>query len=95
VQYTPSPTGLRGQIIANAALRLVTPTSEKRTVTPRRRPNAEYRTREHLTEREVERLIEAAKSNRSGHRDATMLLVGFRHGLRASELCPQRGATGF
>jgi integrase len=72
--------------MANAALRLVAPTSEKRTVT-RRRPNAEYRTREHLTEREVERLIEAAKSNRSGHRDATMLLVGFRHGLRASELC--------
>ena len=29
--------------------------------TPRRRPNAELRTREHLTEREVEKLIEAAK----------------------------------
>jgi integrase len=36
--------------------------------TPRRRTNAEYRTREHLSEAEVERLIEATSS----HRDATM-----------------------
>jgi hypothetical protein len=35
--------------------------------------------------REVERLIEAAKHNRSGHRDATAMLVAYRHGLRASE----------
>jgi integrase len=41
----------------------------------------------YLTEREVERLIEAAKSNRHGHRDATMILVAYRHGLRASEVC--------
>src|SRR6516165_10464256 len=34
----------------------------------------------------VERLIEAAKSNRHGHRDSTMILVAFTHGLRASEL---------
>ena len=54
--------------------------------TPLRRPNAELRTREHLTETEVERLIEAAKANRHGHRDATMILIAFRHGLRASEL---------
>ena len=44
------------------------------------------RSREYLTEREVERLIEAAKQNRSGHRDATALLVAYRHGLRASEV---------
>jgi hypothetical protein len=31
---------------------------------PRRQPNAELRTREHLTQAEVERLIEAAKANR-------------------------------
>jgi type 1 fimbriae regulatory protein FimB/type 1 fimbriae regulatory protein FimE len=58
--------------------------------TPLRRPNRELRTREHLTEREVERLIEAAKSNRHGHRDATMILLAYRHGLRASELCDLR-----
>jgi len=33
---------------------------------PRRKPNPEYRSREHLTEREVERLIEATKPNRWG-----------------------------
>ena len=49
---------------------------------PRRRPNAELRTREYLTEAEVEKLIEAAKGNRYGHRDATMVLVAYRHGLR-------------
>jgi type 1 fimbriae regulatory protein FimB/type 1 fimbriae regulatory protein FimE len=54
---------------------------------PRRRPNSELRPREHLTEREVEQLIAAVKGNRWGQRDATMLLVCFRHGLRAAELC--------
>ena len=29
----------------------------------------------------------ARKSSRYGHRDATMILIGYRHGLRASELC--------
>jgi hypothetical protein len=52
--------------VAKSKQRLVSPTNEKRTVAPRRRPNAELRTREHLTEREVERLIEAAKANRHG-----------------------------
>jgi site-specific recombinase XerD len=55
--------------------------------TPLREPNAKLRTREHLTEPEVQKLIEAAKDNRHGHRDATMILIAFRHGLRASELC--------
>ena len=50
-------------------------------------PNADYRTREYLTEKEVERLMKAAGGNRHGHRDATMILLAFRHGLRASELC--------
>jgi type 1 fimbriae regulatory protein FimB/type 1 fimbriae regulatory protein FimE len=71
----------------NAHLQLVTPTTAKRTVTPRRLPNHELRPREHLTEREVEKLIEAVKKNRNGQRDAAMILICFRHGLRASELC--------
>jgi len=29
----------------------------------------------------------ARNSSRYGHRDATMILIGYRHGLRASELC--------
>ena len=72
--------------MTKARLKLVSPATEKRTVAPVRRPNAELRPREHLTEREVQKLIEAAKDNRWGQRDATMLLVAFRHGLRASEV---------
>jgi integrase len=68
-------------------LKLVSPAQANRTVTPLRRPNSELRPREHLTEREVEKLIEAARRNRWGQRDATMILFAFRHGLRASELC--------
>ena len=55
---------------ATAHLTLVAPDNEKFTVQlaparlPRRKPNAEYRSREHLTEREVGGLIEAMKGNR-------------------------------
>ena len=35
------------------------------------------RSREYLTDREVERLIEAAKQNRSGHRDAAAIRACF------------------
>jgi hypothetical protein len=44
----------------------------------RRRPNVELRTREHLTPGEVEDLMEAARANRHGHRDATMILLAFQ-----------------
>ena len=44
--------------------------------------------RRYLTEREIERLMDCArKYGRYGHRDATMILVAYRHGLRASEVC--------
>jgi integrase len=59
----------------------------KRAVRPLRRRNIALRSREHLTEIEVKKLIEAAKGNRHGHRDATMVLIAYRHGLRASEVC--------
>jgi integrase len=78
------------KFMAKTRLRLVTPATVKRTVTPKRRPNSDLRTREHLTEAEVERLMEAAKGNRYGHRDATMVLAAYRHGLRASELTDLR-----
>jgi site-specific recombinase XerD len=43
--------------------------------------------RQYLTEREVEQLCDAArKRGRYGHRDATMILMAYRHGLRVSEL---------
>ena len=75
-------------------LALVTPRAFYGTVDtkgpPRRRPNAEVRTREYLTQAEVERLIAAAGDNRNGHRDATMVLVAYRHGLRAAEVVALR-----
>jgi site-specific recombinase XerD len=73
--------------LTNSALRLVAPTKILRTVAPTRRPNAVLCTREHHTPGEIETLIKAAKTNRYGHRDATMILVAYRHGLRASEVC--------
>ena len=41
--------------------------------------------RDHLTVAEAERLMAAARrDNRHGHRDATAILMGWRHGLRAA-----------
>jgi type 1 fimbriae regulatory protein FimB/type 1 fimbriae regulatory protein FimE len=76
--------------MGKSRLKLVTPTAKKRTVTPRRRRNGDLRTREYLTEAEVERLMKAATDNRHGHRDGTMILVAYRHGLRVSELVDLR-----
>ncbi len=76
--------------MGKAPLRLVAPGIEKRTVMPRRAKNADLRSREYLTEHEIERLMAAARQNRYGHRDATMILIGFRHGLRASEVVDLR-----
>jgi integrase len=76
--------------MAKSHLRLVAPGTVNRTVTPKRRPNADLRTREYLTEAEVERLLRATKGNRWGHRDGTMILIAYRHGLRASELTDLR-----
>jgi len=72
--------------MAKGHLKLVAPTTVNRTVTPKRPPNSELRTREYLTAAEVDQLMSAARKNRWGHRDATMILVAYRHGLRASEL---------
>jgi type 1 fimbriae regulatory protein FimB/type 1 fimbriae regulatory protein FimE len=69
-----------------------TPMAENRTL-PRRLPNAAYRQREYLTETEVERLIEAArKRGRNSTRDSAAILLAYRHGLRAAELCQLRWA---
>ena len=76
--------------MAKSHLKLVTPATINRTVTPKRAPNADLRTREYLTEAEVKWVMKVAARNRWGHRDATMILVGYRHGLRVSELVDLR-----
>ena len=70
----------------SAPLRLVRPRHKNRSVLVRP-PNDELRSREYLTVAEVERLMKAAQHGRYGHRDATLILVAFRHGLRAAEIC--------
>src|SRR5687767_7873224 len=77
-----------GQIVA-------LPITENRKVlkrkTPKRGTNGDRRSREYLTPEEVERLMAAAtRQGRYGHRDATMILIAYRHGLRVSELVSLR-----
>jgi site-specific recombinase XerD len=66
-----------------------TPNTENRKVeTPRR---AKYNGPLHLTPEQVDQLMTAAKdSGRYGHRDATLVLLTYRHGLRNSEACELR-----
>jgi len=72
------PTNRQAAARKTAALRLVasaSPTTEKPT------------NRKYLTAAEIERLLKAVKQGRWGQRDATAVLLAFRHGLRVSELC--------
>jgi len=75
-----------------ALVRQVGPTPENGKVAPPRRlTNRERRAREHLTQPEVDKLIKAAaRIGRYGHRDATLILLAYRHGLRVSELVALR-----
>ena len=41
--------------------------------------------RQYFTESELNKLISAARKGRYGHRDATLILIMARHGLRVSE----------
>lgn len=43
--------------------------------------------RRYLTESEIAKLLEACKLTSYPHRNKSMVLLAFRHGLRASELC--------
>lgn len=58
---------------------------------PIRKRNIEIRTREYLTTHEIEALRKAARNmGRHGHRDDTLILMLFRHGLRVGELVTLR-----
>jgi type 1 fimbriae regulatory protein FimB len=58
---------------------------------PPKLSNTIRRSREHLTPAEIDRLIAAARQlGRHGQRDATMILLAYRHGLRVSELVSLR-----
>ena len=54
------------------------PTTVNGKVPPPRRKNTDLRSREYLTEAEVGKLMDAAKGvGRHGHRDATLILIGY------------------
>ena len=58
------------------------PTTVNRTLSLRRKTNAEYRPREYLTEGEVTKLLETArKRGRNGARDVAAIRLAYRHGL--------------
>jgi type 1 fimbriae regulatory protein FimE len=74
-------------------LRMMSSTSRRRQASfsgkspPRKPKNVDVRPREYLSEEEVHRLIQAAKGvGRYGYRDATLILLTYRHGLRVSEV---------
>ena len=78
-------------VLATVAPRANTRFRESLNQPPRKPTNAERRSREYLTPGEVERLIKSAEQvGRHGHRDGTILLVTYRHGLRVSEVCSLR-----
>jgi type 1 fimbriae regulatory protein FimE len=88
----PTPIPNTNQLASSITRRQLSPTIVNRTL-PKRLPNSAYRVREYLTEKEVNRLIEAArKRGRNSQRDVAAILLAYRHGLRASELCSLRWA---
>jgi type 1 fimbriae regulatory protein FimB/type 1 fimbriae regulatory protein FimE len=76
-----------GQVVDLPKRRRKAPATENGKVAPpRRRPNRELRSREHLIPTEVEQLITAVgASGRHQGRDRTLLTLMYRHGLRVSE----------
>ena len=67
------------------------PNIENGRVPPPRKKNADVRPREYLLPDEINRILAAAKTlGRHGHRDHTLILLAYRHGLRVSELIALR-----
>ena len=82
---------MTAEVVTLARANAKAPTLVNRNVPPKRVPNAAVRSREYLTSNEIEALMAAAKrSGRHGQRDATVILIAYRHGLRVSELVALR-----
>ena len=90
VHYPVSWFSIEGISPITATISRLAPRNVNRSVRqpmPTRPANADLRTREYLTPAEVEKLIREARKGRYGHRDATLILIAYRHGLRAVEVC--------
>ena len=89
------PGELRQRTIPRTTISNVVPLKSRNTVNkklpPRRKRNADVRTREFLTPDEVDQIMAAAGgTGRHQHRDRTLILLAYRHGLRVSELVSLR-----
>jgi integrase len=72
-------------LLVKSSKRRRVPSTVNGTVPPRVTAYGTRRPREYLTVKEVGRLMEAARDRgRYGHRDATMILIAYRHGLRGA-----------
>lgn len=65
-------------------------TAYARSAPPRKRTNRKARPRDYLSQREIESLISACKTDRHALRDQALILIGFRHCLRSREICNLR-----
>jgi type 1 fimbriae regulatory protein FimB/type 1 fimbriae regulatory protein FimE len=73
----------RGQVPA--------PVAVAKRMPPRRLPNLQRRSREHLTAAEVDRMVTVAgETGRHRIRDPALILLAYHHGLRVSELVDLR-----
>jgi integrase len=73
-------------MLMGTVVQLRPPQSELSTVRGGRKPNSAFRSREYLTEAEIEALRKAARGNRNPVRDELLVVLAFRHALRVSEL---------
>lgn len=88
-QYKPRDMGVKPMSTEQGQPQLMA--KSKRSSPRKGIDNIHVRPREHLTEEEVDKLRKAAKSiGRNTHRDDTLILVAFRHGLRVSEIVSLR-----
>jgi site-specific recombinase XerD len=87
----PRPDHRGRRAVASRSSASVNSPTTRRVPPPRKRPNAHWRSREYLTPMEVETLVRAARHlGRHRHRDATMIQLAYRHGLRVAELIALR-----
>src|SRR5262249_51791202 len=80
---------MEGKMPMETVVQLRAPESELPTVRGGRKPNSAFRSREYLTEAEIEQLRKAARKSRNPVRDELLVLLAYRHapaGLRAGRI---------